>query len=339
AVTAAGETIQVRAETVVIAAGTEPLVPASFGYDGRLVLTSDEALNLAELPARLAIIGGGVIGCEFASIYRALGVEVTVIEFLPSLLPLLDAELGKHLGLAFKKRGIKVMTGQKVEAVAKTENEVAIRLSSGETVAADRVLVAIGRKTVAGELGLEAAGLTPDGRGRVPVGRDLQTAVPGIYAIGDINDRPYDLAHAASYQGLAVVETLYGPGRAYEDEAVPNCVFTEPEVASVGLTAEEAAGRSLAVKTGKFPYLACGKAVAMGEPEGWVKVVAEAGSGRILGVHILGAHASDLIAEGAVAVRNGLTVDELAGTIHAHPTLAETLLEAAEGVHGLSIHV
>ena len=336
--TVEGEAV-VRAETILIAAGTVPLVPPAFGYDGRLVITSNEALNLTELPRRMAIIGGGVIGCEFASIYRALGVEVQVVEMLPGLLPLLEAEIGRMLAFSFKKRGIKVFTGQKVEELAKGQGEASIRLSSGEILTAERVLVAIGRRTVAGELGLERAGLAADQRGRIPVDSTLRTALPHIYAIGDINTLPYDLAHAASHQGLAVVETLYGPGRPYEDEVMPNCVFTDPEIASVGLTTEEAAAKGIAVKTGKFPYPANGKALAMGEAEGWVKVIAAADSDRILGVHIMGAHASDLIAEGALAVRSGLTVTDLTRTIHAHPTLAETVMEAAEAVHRLSIHI
>ena len=332
-------TISVTAEAIIVAAGTKPLVPQVFGHDGRLVMTSDEVLNLTELPARLVVIGGGVIGCEFASIYRALGTEVSVVEMLPRLLPMLDAELGKALELSFKKRGIAVRTGAKVEEVSKESATAGVRLSSGEVLTTERVLVAIGRQTVANELDLEAAGLAVDHRGRIAVGRDLRTTVPGIFAIGDINDLPYDLAHAASHQGLAVVETLYGPGRVYMDEAVPSCVFTDPEIASVGLTVEEAESKGLLTKTGKFPYAASGKAMAMGEPEGWVKMVAEAGSGRLLGVHIMGAHAADLIGEAALAVHRGVTAHELTETIHAHPTLAETLMEAAEGVLGAGIHV
>ena len=333
-----GETV-IQAEKTIIAAGTVPFVPSVFGYDGKMVITSNEALNLSGLPARMIIVGGGVIGCEFASIFQALGVEVTVVEMLPHLLPLLDPELGSGLARSCKNRGIKILTGQKVEAVSKDESEVRVELSSGESLAAEKVLVAIGRRTLAAELDLEKAGLAADARGRIPVGRDLQTAVPGIYAIGDLNTMPYDLAHAASYQGLAVAETLYGPGRVYEDEAMPNCVFTVPEIASVGLSSVEAVERGLATRIAKFPYLANGKALTMGEPEGWVKMVAEAGSGKLLGVHIIGAHASDLIAEAALAVRHGMTAEALSGTIHAHPTLAETLMETAEGLAGLAVHI
>ncbi|MGQ9779950.1 MAG: dihydrolipoyl dehydrogenase [Bacillota bacterium] len=333
-----GETV-VAADYIVIAAGTVPFVPPAFGHDGRRVITSDEALNLTELPARIVIVGGGAIGCEFASIYRAFGSDVAVVEMLPGLLPPLDAELGRALALSFKKRGIGVHTGRKVEEVEKNVSSVTVRLDNGGILQGDLLLVAVGRKTVADELDLPRAGLAADARGRIPVDRDLRTAVPHIYAVGDINDKPYDLAHAASHQGLAVAESLFGPGRVYEDGAVPSCVFTDPEIASVGLAGEEAEAKGLAVRVGKFPYLANGRAVAMGEPEGWVKVVAEEGTGRILGVHIFGAHASDLVAEATLAVRHGLTVAELAETIHAHPTLAETIPEAAEGVFGLSIHV
>ncbi|MGE5530417.1 MAG: dihydrolipoyl dehydrogenase [Patescibacteria group bacterium] len=330
--------LRLEAERIIIAAGTEPMVPSAFGHDGRTVMTSDEALDLEEIPPRLAIVGGGVIGCEFASIYAALGAEVTVVEMLPGLLPSLDPELGRALGGVFRKRGIKVLVGQSVEEIRRQADGVHLRLPSGE-IAVDRVLVAIGRRTAADRLDLDRAGLRTDQRGRIPVGRGLETTVPGIYAIGDINDMPYDLAHAASHQALAVVESLYGPGQTYDDAAVPNCVFTDPEVASVGLTAEEATKRGMEIRTGRFPYLANGKALAMGESEGWVKIVAEAESGRILGVHIIGAHASDLAAEATVAVRNELTAEDLAETIHAHPTLAETMMEAALAVRGLAIHV
>ena len=323
-----GETV-LMAKDIIIATGTEPMVPETFGYDGERVITSDEALEQTQLPERLVVIGGGVMGCEFASVFRALGAEVTVVEMLPSLLSTLDDELGKHLALAFRKRGISTLTGVGVESILKESDEAVVLLGNGEVIRAEKVLIVIGRKPLTSELGLEAAGIQTDQRGRIPVNAGLQTMTQHIYAIGDVNSMNYDLAHTATFQGLAVVDTLYGSGRAYRDVAVPNCVFTDPEIATVGLTVKQAETLGVLFKTGKALFAANGKAQAMGAAEGWVKILAEEKSGRILGVHIFGAHASDLIAEATLAVEHGMTTEELTQTIHAHPTLPEAVMEAA----------
>lgn len=330
----------IQAQQIIIAAGTVPYVPPTFGYDRQSIITSDEALKLAKLPRSMVIVGGGVVGCEFASIYRGLGVEVTIVEALPGLLPTADAELGRYLSLAFQKRGIRVDTGQTVEEIWKGEASLKIRLASGDTLRTELVLVAVGRKPATKDLALEKAGLPVDERGKIPVNPDLRTKVPSIYAIGDVNNYNCNLAHAASHQGLAVVDSLYGQAfRVYREEAVPNCLFTDPEIAWVGLTIEEAQQRGLKIRTGKLPYLANGRAVTIGETEGWVKIIANEENGRILGVHIVGAHASELIAEATLAVRYGLTTAQLAETVHAHPTLAEAVMEAAEGIFGFSTNV
>lgn len=329
----------VAADAFVIAVGTRAEAPAVFGYDGATVITSDEALQIEEIPSRLVVVGGGVVGCEFASIFSALGAKVTVLELMPGLLPMLDAELGRALSLSFKKRGIEAVTGARVAKVVKENGGARVELEDGRSFQADRVLISIGRHAETEALNPGAAGIRVDERGRIPVDRGLRTNVPHIYAIGDVNDLPYDLAHVASHHGLVAAANIAGEERTVETEVVPSVVFTLPEIASVGRTAEGAAAAGIRVQTGKFPFLASGKAVAMGETEGFVKIVADAETGRILGVHIMGPHASDLIAEGALAVRTGATLETVAWTIHAHPTLAETFMEAAEAAHGRAIHI
>jgi len=338
-VTAADGTVsELEAENIVLATGTEPALIGALGYDGERVITSNEALQLAEIPRRLLIIGGGVIGCEFACIFNALGAQVTVVEMMPAILPMVDREASRQMQSLLKRQGITVKTKVKIEQVRKTEQEVTAVLADGQEIAADRILISIGRVMNTAGLGLETVGVTVGARGEVPVDGRMRTGVPGIYAVGDITGR-IQLAHVASAQALVAVDNIMGRDREMDYRVVPACIFTHPEVASVGLTAQEAEARGIKVKAGKFPLLASGKAQAMGETEGFVKVLADAESDRVLGVHIIGAHATDLIAEAAVAIQLNATVKQLAETIHAHPTLAEAVMEAAEAVHGLSIHM
>ncbi len=330
-----------EAKRIIIAAGTVPYIPSSFSYDGESVLTTDDALKLADLPASLVIIGGGVLGCEFASIFNALGVETAIVERFPSLIPSFDAELGQHLSLSFKRRGIRVYTGQIVEGIEKGAAGVRLCLASGEVLEAHRVLLAMGRKTAWEGLQLEKAGLVVDEGGKIPVGPDLRTKIPWIYAIGDINNIGPDLAHVASEQGLAVAEGLFARSpRVFtaNSRVVPRCVFTDPEVASVGLTEAEAAEKGIKVRVNKFSYLANGKALALGEREGWVKLVAAEEGGRIIGAQIFGTRAAELIAEATLAISHGLTAGQLASLLHAHPTLTEAVMEAAGGLAGLGLY-
>lgn len=320
----------VQAENIIIATGSEPQVPEVFKYDGINVLTGDEALELPELPGSMIIIGGGVIGCEFASIFSAFGVKVTIVELTERLIPNLDPEVSGSLRLQLKKKGIEILTGTSVNKALKEEKGIKLILSNGKELLADKVLVAIGRKPNSDRLGLERIGVKINSRGRIKVNQSLQTNLPWIYAIGDVNDRPWDLAHAASFQGVAAVERIAGKPVVWSDEAMPSCIFTEPEVATVGITSQEAVDLGLEAVTAKTPFLANGKALAQGEAAGFVKVVADKKSRRILGVQIIGPEAGDLIAEAALAVKHHLTVEQLAETIHAHPTLAESLHEACE---------
>ncbi|MCL6479705.1 MAG: dihydrolipoyl dehydrogenase [Peptococcaceae bacterium] len=328
---------ELEAENIILATGTEPALIEAFGYDGERVFTSDQALNLKEVPERLAIIGGGVIGCEFACIFSALGAKVTVLEMMPAILPLMDKDVSRQMQSYLKRQGISVLTKVKIESVRKQDDAVAAVLEGGQEVAADRILISIGRVMNLKGLGLEKAGVSLGERGEVLVNDRMETSAPGIYAVGDITGC-MQLAHVASAQGLVAAENIMGRDRLMDYRVVPSCIFTHPEAAGVGMTAQEAESSGIEFKSGKFSFIASGKAQAMGETEGFVKVLADAGTDRILGVHIVGPHATDLIAGAAVAMQMGATVRQLAETIHAHPTLAEAVVEAAEAVHGMSIH-
>ncbi len=322
----------ILAEKIIVATGSEPQAPEIFDYDGVRVITSNEALTLPELPESLAIIGGGVIGCEFASIFATFGVKVTIVELMDQLIPNMDSEISGSLRLQLKKKGIDIHTSTSVSKVIKTDNAVRLILLDGKEISAAKVLVSIGRKPNSSRLGLEGIGVKVNAKGRIEVNQSLQTTLSWVYAIGDVNDRPWDLAHAASYQGVVAIEHLAGKPVVWSDEAMPNCIFTDPEAATAGKTAQEAAAQGLEVLTSKSPFLANGKALAQGEAVGFVKVVTDKNSHRILGVQIIGSGASDLIAEAALAIKQHLTAEQLAETIHAHPTLAESLHEACETV-------
>src|SRR4030081_2446499 len=330
---------RLQAKDIIIATGSAvariPLKGAEHTID------SDQILELKEIPAKLAVIGGGVVGMEFAAMFAALGSKVTVLEMLPQVLPMVDADLGavytKHLaGL-----GGEVHTDAKVEEVAKGKGGLQVRFSSGGeggSVDADQVLLAVGRAPYTEGLGAEKAGVKLE-RGRVVVDDHLRTSAQGIWAIGDVIGGIM-LAHVASFEGVCAVEDIAGHGRRTPDyHAAPNCVYTEPEIAHVGLGEKEAREKGLEVKIGKFPFAASGRALTLGQSEGFVKVIADAGSGKLLGAHIIGPRATDLIAEATLAIQNGLTMEQLDLTIHAHPTLPESLMEAALAAQGRAIHI
>jgi len=329
-------TTGVRCEAVILATGTEPALIGALGYDGERVLTSNEALALDRRPETLLIVGGGVIGCEFACIFAALGTRVTIVELMPGILPPADRDVARQMQAALRRRGITIKTGVKIDRVEKDASAVRAVLATGESLAAEKILVSIGRVMNTAGLGLEACGVELGQRGEVKVDEFLSTNVPGVYAVGDVTGR-IQLAHVASAQGLAAVDNIMGNPRAMDYSVVPSCIFTTPEVAAVGLTTQEAEARGIPFQTGRFPFAASGRAQAMSEGEGFVKFLASP-EDRILGVHIMGPAATELIAEATLAVRMGLTVHDLESTIHAHPTLAETLAEAAGAVHGRSIH-
>jgi len=309
--------------------------------DGERVLNSDHVLELRTLPASLAVLGAGAVGTEFASIYNSFGSKVTLIEMLPRILPIEDAEVSADLERALRKRGIKVMAGTRMAGFAKTDSGVRLELQKGEkseTLEAEKLLVAVGRRPVTENLGLEALGVELE-RGYVKVNPLMQTAVPHIYAIGDVVNTPW-LAHVASAEGILAVEHMAGGHpRPLNYDRVPSCTYCDPEVASVGLTEAKAKERGYDVVTGKFPFSALGKARIINHTEGFVKVVREKKYDEVLGVHILGAHATDMIAEACVALQLEGTDEELMHTMHAHPTLSEAVAEAAHVAAGQPIHI
>jgi len=328
----------ITADSFIIATGSRPAQIPAFPFDGKNILSSTEALELEEVPKSLLIIGAGVIGCEFACIYRELGSEVTMVELMPKAVSTEDEAVSKLLERELKKKKIRLITDARVEKVEVWKGAVTASLSDGRKASAEKVLVSIGRTFNTDALGLENAGIEPGERGEIPVDDRLRTTVPHIYAVGDATGGTM-LAHVASRQGIIAAENIMGAERVMEWSVVPAAIFTSPEIASVGMREQEARERGVDYITGEFQFRALGKAHAMGEISGFIKVIADRKSDRIMGAHIIGPHASDLIHEFAVAMKAGLKVKDVAETIHAHPTLAEGLMEAAEDVHGAAIHV
>ncbi|WP_333870227.1 dihydrolipoyl dehydrogenase [Desulforamulus putei] len=333
-----GGTAELAAENIILATGTRPALIDAFGYDGERVITSNEALSLKEIPDALLIIGGGVVGCEFACIFAEMGCRVTIAEAMPSILPLIERDASRQMQTLLKRKGINIKTKVKIEKVEKSGDKVTAILEGGDTIEADKILISIGRVMNTSGLGLEEAGVRLGQRGEVLVDEHLATGVPGIYAIGDITGK-IQLAHVASAQALVAVDNIMGQPRQMNYDVVPNCIFTMPEVAGVGLTTQQCEEKGIKPRVGKFPFMASGKAAAMGETDGFVKILADPATDKVLGVHIVGPHATDLIAEAALAMELGATVEQMTQVIHAHPTLAESILEAAEAVHGRAIHI
>lgn len=332
-----GETEVIQAKNIILATGSEPALISALGYDGKNVLTSTEALEMTEIPESILIIGGGVIGCEFACIYQALGVKVTIVEAMANILPLIEKEAARQLQSLLKKRGIEIHTKVMIEKVEINDGKVRAFLNNGQEIQTDKALISIGRSLNTKELGFEEVGINLGTRGEVVVDEHLRTSIPTIFAIGDITNK-MQLAHVASAQGIAAVNNIMGENHEMDYRVVPSCIFTFPEVATVGITTEQAKEAGLNIKSAKFPFMAIGKAVAMGEKDGFVKIITDADNDEVIGVHIVGPHATDLIAEAALAMQKRLTAHEIAQTIHAHPTVAEAIMEAAEAVHGMAIH-
>jgi len=335
-VTKDSQTTRATGENIIIATGSEPLRLRGFPFDGKTVITSDEALALAQLPASILIVGGGYIGAEFAAIFHGLGVEVTVVEMMEQLLPRSDADLAKELFRAFKKSRMAIHLGTKVESVEVTAKGATCKLSSGKVISSEIVLVSVGRSVNSHDIGLEAVAIETD-RGAVRIDEHCRTNVPNIYATGDVTGKLM-LAHVASRQAVVAAECAMGHEATMDYRVVPACVFTEPEIGSVGMSSAECANAGIQVKESRFSFMGLGKARAIGETQGWAKIIADAGTGAVLGVHIIGPHASDLIAEAALAMSMEATVEEIARAIHAHPTLPEALMESADAWLGRGIH-
>lgn len=332
-----GEIEELLTENIIIATGSSPALIKSLGYNGTSIMTSEEILSLPEIPKSLLIIGGGVIGSEFAHIYGSLGTKITMLELAPSILNIQDAEIARRMQSIFKKKKYKIVTNAVIKKITEIEGGIRAELENGDTLIAEKALISIGRTLNTQNLGLEEMGIETGSKGEIKVNDQMETNIKGVYAIGDVVMK-YQLAHVASAQGIVAAENIMGRKASMDYTAVPSCVFTSPEIAMVGLTEKQAKDNGIPVKIGKFNFMANGKALSMGEGEGFVKIVTNAETDVILGVHIIGPHASDLIAEAALAVKNGLTAGNIAATIHAHPTLAEAMMEASENVHDLSIH-
>jgi dihydrolipoamide dehydrogenase len=335
----APQTLEARA--VVLATGAAPKGLPGIPIDGDRVISSDEALRLERLPASVVVIGAGAVGVEFADVFAAYGVRVTIVEALPRLLPVEDEEISRTLGRSFAKRKIDVRTGAKVQSVKPGGEGVTVELEhEGQAVrlTAERVLMAVGRGANTQGLGLDRAGVALD-RGYVKVTPQMESSVPGVFAIGDVAGPPL-LAHKASAEGVVAAETIAGlRPHGVNYRAVPSCTYCHPQVASLGVTEAQARADGRAVKIGKYMFTANGKAQALGEAEGLVKIVAAADTGEILGVHILGAEATELIAEFGLGRTLEATVEEVGHTIHAHPTLSEAVMEAALDAMGQAIHL
>ncbi|MER3430677.1 MAG: dihydrolipoyl dehydrogenase [Blastocatellia bacterium] len=335
------ETIETK--NIIIATGSVVRPIPGFEVDGKQVVNSDQILELDRVPKSMIVMGSGAVGVEFASVFHRFGCDTTVVELLDRIVPLEDAEVSKELGRAFKKQGIKVETGIKLDKMEKSKQTIKVsgKNAKGDAVSfeAEMLLVAVGRMPFLEGLGLENTKIVVNPRGTVKVNEFCETDEPGVYAIGDLIDTAW-LAHLASKEGILVVEKIAGKKvEPIKQSLVPNCTYCDPEVASVGLTEAKAKELGYDVKIGKFPFSASGKARILGETDGFVKIVAEKKYDEVLGVHIIGPHATELLAEACVAMALETTADELGRVIHAHPTVSESVMEAAEGVHDQTIHL
>lgn len=333
----------VEARNVIIATGSSPAKLPITGADGRNVIDSDGAFKLTEVPGSLLVIGGGAVGCEWAQIFNAFGSKVTLVEMLPTLLPLEDEEMGRALRRSFERQGITVHTDAKLEQITDGDDGKKIGLltlgdGKQERVSADYALVGVGRRPNTDGLGLDVAGVTTDRRGFIQIDEQLRTNLPNVYAIGDVSGKQL-LAHLAMHQGVTAVEVIAGHDKEMDYKVVPACTFTHPEVASVGLSEKKARDAGHDVVVGKFPFVASGRAQTYGDTEGLVKLVADKKYGELLGCHIIGPSASDMIAEAAIGIRLEATLEDFTATIHAHPTLSESIMEAAWAATGASLHL
>ncbi|MBN9565005.1 MAG: dihydrolipoyl dehydrogenase [Alphaproteobacteria bacterium] len=337
-----GSTQAFGAPNIIIATGSTVAELPGVEIDEEKIVSSTGALALKQVPKHLVVIGGGYIGLEMGTVWQRLGAKVTVVEFMDKIVPAMDREVGQALQKVLIKQGIEFKLGTKVSSVKKTKTSVDLELQpaqggKSETLSCDVVLVAIGRKPNTQGLGLEAVGLKTDDRGRVDIDNHFQTSVPGVFAIGDVV-RGAMLAHKAEEEGIAVAEIIAGQAGHVNYDAIPAVVYTWPEVATVGKTQEELDAAGIAYKVGKFPFMANGRAKAMGSADGFVKILACVESDRVMGVHIIGPQAGTMIAEAAVAMEFGASSEDIARTCHAHPTLNEAVKEAAMAVTGAPIH-
>jgi dihydrolipoamide dehydrogenase len=341
-----GTTDAYTAQAIVIATGGAPIDVKAWPRDGDTIINSDDAVSLKRIPQNLLIVGGGVIGLEFATVYTRLGAKVLVVEAMPNILTGTDLEISKTLARILKKQGVEIALSTKVETIEKIADQNVKATFNGEytnnkpeTREFDMVLVAVGRRPVTDTLNLAAAGLATNEKGFIDVDAQRKTAVAGIYAIGDITGGPL-LAHKAMKEGVVAAEVIAGDrASAFDPVAIPNCVYTDPEVATVGLSEEEAKAAGYTIKIGKFPLMASGRARTMNETDGLIKLIGDAKTDALLGMHIVAPQAESLIGEGVIALEMGATVEDIGLSIHPHPTLTESIMDAAEAMHGKAIHI
>jgi dihydrolipoamide dehydrogenase len=341
-----GGTDTYTAQAIVIATGSAPVDVKAWPRDGETIINSDDAVRLGKIPKTMLVVGGGVIGLEFATVYQRLGAQVLVVEMMPQILTGTDLEIGRTLQRIMIKQGVQFALNTSVKSIEKTKGGVRATINGEATSGKDEtkefemVLVAVGRRPITDGLNLEAAGLKTNERGFIQVDARRQTAVDGIYAIGDVTSPPL-LAHKAMKEGVVAAEAIAGDkSAAYDPVAVPNCVYTDPEVATVGLSEEEAKAAGHDVRVGKFPLVASGRARTMNDTDGGlIKLVADAKTDLLLGMHIVAPQAESLIGEGIIALEMGSTIEDIGLSIHPHPTLTESIMEAAEVMHGKAIHI
>ncbi len=327
-----------EAKNIIIATGSEARSLPDFPFDYTLIHDSTSFLNLTEVPKKLVVIGGGVIGCELASLHHELGSDVTIVEILPQILSTEGKNVADFLASSFKKQGIKIEVNTSVVSIVKNGKTATLNLKDGRTLEADAVLISVGRKNNTDNIGIEKTGVLVEKNGAILTNDRMQTNIPHIYAIGDITGI-WVLAHTASHQGLVASDNITGHAAKMSDKAVPTVTFTHPELASVGLTLEKAIAAGYDAVIGKFPFQALGRSQASMETDGFTQIVISKSTGQILGAQVVGYSASTLIAEMALAINNELTVDAVADTIHAHPTLSEAWMEAALQAEDLPLHL
>ena len=332
------DTVGLTARRILIATGSASAELPGVALDGDRIGTSTEALSYPDVPDHLVVIGAGYIGLELGSVWRRLGARVTVVEYLDRILPGMDAEIAAEARQLFERQGLEFRLGSRVTGARMESGGCVVECVDAKPLHCDRVLVAVGRRPMTTGLGLESVGITLDAQGRIPVDERFATGADAVYAIGDVIRGPM-LAHKAQEEGIACVEALQAGGGRVNYEAIPGVVYTAPEIASVGRTEDELQEAGIEYRKGTFPFLANGRARALGHTEGRVKVLADRKTDRVLGVHILGPRAGDLIAEAVAAMEFGASSEDIARTCHAHPTLAEALREAALAVDGRALHV
>ncbi|GAC1583114.1 MAG: dihydrolipoyl dehydrogenase [Candidatus Velthaea sp.] len=341
-----GTTDEYTAGAIVIATGSAPVDVKAWPRDKDTIINSDDAVMMNRIPKNLLVVGGGVIGLEFATVYTRMGAKVLVVEAMPNLLTGTDLEISKTLGRILKKQGVEIALNTKVENLEKIKHHQVKATINGEatnnkpeTREFDMVLVAVGRRPVTDTLNLAAAGLATNDKGFIDVNAQLQTSVAGVYAIGDVTGSPL-LAHRAMKQGTVAAEVIAGDkASAFDPVAIPNCVYTDPEVATVGLSEEEAKAKGYEIRIGKFPLIASGRARTMNETDGMIKLIGDAKTDLLLGMHIVAPQAESLIGEGVIALEMGATIEDIGLSIHPHPTLTESIMDAAEVMHGKAIHI